>query len=63
MRVFSQGGHTKHRREWNTRTVPGLPNPKVFHLWNIVLFFLVFREWPSGAMVLGKFPVPGSPTL
>ena len=24
MRVFSQGGHTKHRREWNTRTVPGL---------------------------------------
>ena len=22
--VFSQGGHTKHRREWNTRTVPGL---------------------------------------
>ena len=19
-----QGGHTKHRREWNTRTVPGL---------------------------------------
>ena len=24
MRVFSQRGHTKHRREWNTRTVPGL---------------------------------------
>ena len=24
MRVFSLGGHTKHRREWNTRTVPGL---------------------------------------
>ena len=24
MRVFSHGGLTKHRREWNTRTVPGL---------------------------------------
>ena len=24
MRVFSQAGHTKHRRERNTRTVPGL---------------------------------------
>ena len=23
-RVFSQGGHTKHRSDWNTRTVPGL---------------------------------------
>ena len=20
---ITQGGHTKHRREWNTRTVPG----------------------------------------
>ena len=28
MRVFSLGGHTKHRREWNTRTVPGLERKK-----------------------------------
>ena len=24
VREFSQGGHTKHCREWNTWTVPGL---------------------------------------
>ena len=29
----SQGGHTKHRREWNTRTVPGLH-------WMVKLFAL-----------------------
>ena len=39
MRVFSLGGHTKHRREWNTRTVPGLSTAVLQQIGGVLTMF------------------------
>ena len=54
MRVFSQGGHTKHRREWNTRTVPGLGFRRhVVRPWtvpNLGMAVWTFELWTGSNM-------------
>ena len=44
---------------------------RILHLWSFNMKFIIpvkgsfhkFRGWSGGAMVLGKLPVPGRPTI